>query len=111
MFALLPLSNSVSAQNNDVIYSDENIGFTMIVSSTGATITSAYDPAITALTVTVSDVTINVNRSSATSSNPAYATMNWKATETQSGIVVSTSYCYLRVYMNNVRQLRMEWYA
>lgn len=195
LFALLPLCNSVSAQNNDMIYSDENVivyqnddgsktaiitlpddiqqgdsilvysdpnngtkvyidiaemsdvirpnsfgygsdswsgsvpggttrliphiktslytnvGFTMNISSIGATISSAYDPAITALTVTVSDVTINVNRSLATSSNPAYATMNWKATETQSGIVVATSYCYLRVYMNNVRQLRMEWYA
>lgn len=64
-----------------MISGDENVGF---ISST-STIAGAYDP--------------------------VYSIMNWKATEIQSGIVVATSYCYLRVYMNNVMQLRMEWYA
>lgn len=67
-----------------MISGDENVKLIMNISA-GVIITGAYDP--------------------------AYSTMNWKATETQSGIVVATSYCYLRVYMNNVRQLRMEWYA
>lgn len=68
-----------------MISGDEDIELIMNISSVGTIITVTYDP--------------------------AYSTMNWKATETQSGIVVETSYCYLRVYVNNVRQLRMEWYA
>ncbi|MDO4378161.1 MAG: hypothetical protein Q4C64_03295 [Erysipelotrichia bacterium] len=83
----------------------------MNITSTGSTITGISNPAITALTVTVSDVTLAINNAIATSSNPASATMNWVATETQAGVVVSTSYCYLKVYMNSGRQLRMEWYA
>lgn len=88
-----------------------NIGFTMNITSTGSTITSVSDPTFTALFVTVSSVSLTINNATATNSSHACATMNWVATLTQGGIVAATSYCYLKVYMNTGRQLRMEWYA
>ena len=88
-----------------------NIGFTMNITSTGSTITSASNPAITGLLVTVSNPTLSINNSIATSSNYASATMNWYAELTEGGLVVGSAYCYLQVYMNSYRELRMEWYA
>lgn len=88
-----------------------NIGFMMNITSTGATITSVSDPAFTAIVVSVSNVSLTINNAVANNSSHACATMNWLATLTQGGVVAATSYCYLKVYMNTGRQLRMEWYA
>ena len=51
------------------------------------------------------------NSAYAEENNVIYSNDNSVVYQNEGGLVVGSAYCYLQVYMNSYRELRMEWYA
>lgn len=72
-------------------------------------INSIYNPTITTIGLTVNSLSYSINNSTASSSNPARATMNWIAVMTESGVTVGSESNYFTVEINNLDQARIIW--